>query len=346
MLDQSEKPDSFFNRLWSGQLADRSAASTTFLSFMLLITLFGAHCLVGSRSWILAAISNGEELVQATVDQDLRYVLDRNIGSHCYVMEVDLQPVGFWVFAIDFGTLQDGSPVFKGKEFIDYDFQSMSQSYRRRNYITAETTTDLKQFHETVKGKVILSLLSRHANGVNKRYAEGFVDGNIRVSGDFVYVSPLKSPADNIVPMFLLDYFCSIAALENNDEGIAFSVIADSIIPISETSFQFGLQEIVVHPGVEFPQSVMDEYPGGHGATIERLPLPYERHDLGQASTIQHSYWNQDHQLVWQRTVDGSKLEVVVRKVSREKIIEDFPEVDQILRSWSSADSQNEKDII
>jgi len=349
MSDQSEKPDSFMDRLRNGQWADRSAVSTTFLSIMMLLTLFGAQCLVGSRSWILAAIDNGEALVQEVVDQGLQYAIDRHRDPQFYLYEINQQPAGFAINRMDSKSGQDGTFLLTAEEYIDYDLQSMTQSYRKRNYIATETTESLKQFRETVNGRINLVLLSAsmesahgtHVEGVlKKKYGESGLGGSAGIAGRRVNIKPQRIPSNNNIPNSLLNQFCSFAALEENKEGIAFSVIEDTLVQVASNAFQFALQDVVVFPGGEFPQEVLDVYSGGHGAVVKWLTAPYSPDEK-----VQESYWNYEHQLVWQKTRYGTDLEVLLRKVGRDELIEKLPEVDQILQSWFATDTDHDKDI-
>ena len=346
MLDQSEKPDSFMYRLRNGQWADRSAVSTTFLSILLLLTLFGAQCLVGSRSWILAAIDNGEALVQEVVDQGLQYTLDRHRDSQFYLYEINQQTVGFSINRMESIVHQDGTVRLTAEEYIDYDFEFMSQPHRKRNFIATKTTADLKEFEETVNGTVNLilhsgSMESAHGAQVEgvlkKKHVKSDLGGSAEISGRRVNIKVQRIPSNNSIPSSLLNLFCSFAALDENKEGIAFSVIEDTLVQVTSNAFQFVLQDIAVFPGGEISQDVLDVHPGGHGAVIKWLNSPYSLNE-----TVQESYWNYDHQLVWQKTRYGTDLEIISRKVERDELIEKLPEVDQILQSWFATDAKHE----
>ncbi|MFC1783323.1 hypothetical protein ACFL02_07025 [Planctomycetota bacterium] len=333
-MGRKKSSDNFSSGPGQGDQAHRQSAATVMMALVLGATLLGAWMLVVGRSGkyqdlkqafeqkqqamleaeehrkqaYQQAEEKAAQLIKKVAQQGLVNVnyLGKKPIARYFLMENSSESTGFFVLNFEPTIQQDGSWAINGKQIAHYKDGGME------TVDTFSVANDLSSYEfETV----MYNLSTGQSRTANQSLSEG------RLSGYFITEEPDKWPFENVdvsgvtnlIMPVLLDFFSSVAALEGDDEGmvLAFPAVGERRL--------VGLDAVWVRRGGEAPEEVKSGIVGGHSVEVEWLT----------SERFQTIYYDGEHQLVWQK--DEPEPESFFRAVTREQLIETFPEAEQIL---------------
>jgi len=309
--------DAAANRSAGARQARGSArAATIALVGALVLCLLAAQMLVSNRAGNRRARRKAAELVAHVAQQGLTTFFSTENTTRYYLLEKDDQLIGYGAatFQIDLGP---GSPSLRGDELRHF-----SQS-RREHQLSFQVANDLSRFEhmDVIRGPAMPERTLSHY------FQSGVLVGDYAL-GDEREIVSARVHRNHLIPLGLVDLFSSLAADAVDALPAVFAVIISS--PQGRGSM-FSLRECIVRPGGEVPYTVTDQYPVGHTVTAEWIT-----HDLRQ--TI---YYDQMHQLLWQKNSSNDTTETI-RAVSRRELLQAYPEAGSRLDSWLESLSDEE----
>lgn len=318
MIENQDKRGSLLVRWKEGQLANRSTSATVALSVILVATIIVAKAIVVERSGALIAQENAATLTEHISEVGLEQILGRYPLEMTYLFEKDQKPIGYGVYLLESEVDRDGKLSYVGKELVyRSDFEELS-------YSVFSVANDLSRFTQK---KTIRRVSAGTHHVMLQAYRDGVLGGQVQVGQRLYSVAPYRVDEPGLIAPFLIDFFSSLGLRENYSEGVAF--LLPKIARQSESSWVFHLEKNWVQSSDEIPSAVVDAAPGGQGCSIETAQL--------SASNISQTlYFNDEHQLVWQRIRSGQGGELVFRAVDRRDILNHFPDALEILDRWRS----------
>jgi len=302
--DDQKKPDGFTQRWRDGRLASQPGMATVVLAVVLLLTILAAQLMVSAQEEYSQAVQNGNNLIQQITEKGLSHYLPQQTTIRYYIIEEQGVPTRFMLTIIE-PHLQS-KPLYEIKEM---HFNSQGRSLDYGQLIIDNHLASYK--YETPS----------YQYSKNRR---GFFHGNRMIQ------IPDWS-AQNMIPRQLLDFFSSVAASENHEEGVVLDIPND-LYPVRGLGYAFDtFRKFWVKPGGEIPPEVRQATPNGYSVHVEPLESRYlfDSPDPKPVVTRQDIYYDSQHQLVWQKDVP---TDILIRSVTPQELIEAFPVAELIIQ--------------
>lgn len=291
----------------------RQPAATTVLALVLLLTLLGAQVIVWARSGRLIAERNAGKLIKEVAEQGLSHYLGRKPIVRYFLIESNGETVGYDAVYIEPQLDKDGKIVFRGSE-LHY-----SRKHERRQEASFSITDDLSQYTYT---KLSYNYRTNQRSITIQRFMDGQLVG-VNATGQRQQMTPEEYlPTNNLAPPPLLDFFSSMSALQSGKRGAVFSLPIVSGDARSRRLINF--IGFWVRPGGEVPGQFRLDYPYGRTVKVE----------LPGAHGSQTIYYDEQHQVIWQLTVDPEGTIETMTAVARDKLVAEFPRAEGELDQW------------
>ena len=315
MLMDEQKQDSFFERWFPSRDASNSTPAMLFLAVALGAALLGAYILVHIRSGpFLAnqktfrkAEANGAELIKKVSREGISTFLGSEPIYRYYILEENEEPRGFAASEIAYIQEQEDAKIIKGKELF-YNIRE-----KRRTEIVYEVADDGGGYEMVKRDEKI---------NMTETFYQKFEDGELKayftLNGRKMREITRKIGIKNFIPLPLLDFYSSLVEGEDYQDGASF-------VQIFGQGGTIFLIECWVKSGGEIPESVQAKTPDGHSVKVVWIQDPRR----------QSIYYDQAHQLVWQKDLIGIN-ELIRKSATRSEVVEKFPQADKILNLWQS----------
>ena len=309
---------SLIQRWREGELARSSTASTVVLGICLAATLLAAFALVADRSGILVARQNGSEVIQQVRQQGLDTYLGQSNQVMYYLLEEDNQANGYRVLYMH-RDVKNGRVVYK--ELWHYP------SLGLKIHTLFSITNDLSEYDYSK----VTQNNQKKVSFAKHEYRNGeLFNGRRR---EFI-----PQDGNNIVPVFLLDFFSSLSTRDFPKKGAAFSfALLDQ-----DRNKKIFFEECWVQSGGKISEKIKATLPKGRLVTVNWNPSD----PTSQGLISQTIYYNMNHQLIWQKSITATSEEIQ-RTITPEELDRIYPGSRGELADWlGDIQSDETKQII
>ncbi len=301
--EEQKKSDSLLQRWQEGRLASQPGIATIVLAIVLVLSLLAAQLMVYAHEDYSQAVQNGNHLIQQISEKGLSHYLPQHRIIRYYIIEEQGKPVRFSETTIE--------PHLQTKPYYEINetrFNSQGWPVDRVRLIIDNQLRSYK--YETPS-----YTYTRNPHGY---YQEKHP---IRI---------LDESAQNLIPRQLLDFFSSVAATENYEEGVILNVPNDLVL-VHGLGYAFKTLSFWIKPGGEIPVEIQKATPNGHSVHVEQLESqdPFGDTDAKPVVTHQDIYYDSQHQLVWQK---DDPTDIIFRSVRPEELLKTFPSASTIIR--------------
>ena len=302
--EDQKKRDSFTQKWRDGRLATQPGMATIVLAVVLLLTILAAQLMVHAHGEYSQAVQNGTNLIQQITEKGLSHYLPQQTTIRYYIIEEQGVPTRFMLTIIE--------PHLQSKSFY---------KIRETRYNSLGRSLD--------HALTIDNQLSSY------KYETPSYQFNKNPHGYYMEKHPIHIPnrfAQNMIPRQLLDFFSSVAASENFEEGVILDM-PNELHSFQGLGFAFDTLKFWVKPGGEIPSEVRQATPNGYSVHVEPLETrdPFDSTDFKPVVTRQDIYYDSQHQLVWQKDVP---TETIIRSVNPQELIEAFPIASTIIQKY------------
>ena len=297
--------------------ATRESSATIALVAILGVSLLSAQMLVRARTGNVLdrqqAVQNAAALISKVAGQGLSYYLGNQTITRYYFHEDENGKNGYMVLSFQPEIQPDGAWILNGRQIY-----CLEKSIELRE--TFQVADDLSWYEHKTS---VRYLTSGRIEETELRYKEGYLQGAIAfgdTKGAKVIPLPMVSTggANNLIMSCLLDFFSSVAIDEDYSEGV--------ILALPKVQFRgdppklLHTEDLWVRTGGEAPAEVRSAIPNGRCVEVKWL---------SQSNRFQTVFYDQEHQLVWQK--DLPEPASYLRQTTRSEVLAKFPEAEQVL---------------
>ncbi|MBN1766512.1 MAG: hypothetical protein JW860_14755 [Sedimentisphaerales bacterium] len=282
-----------------------TASSTIVLAGILAATLIAAQILVMARSGHRRAKNNATALIRKVVEDGLDAYITQSSKNY-YLLEENNQIAGYAVIAMDVMEKDNDNNVFQGKELYKqlHDDTDLECTYLVNN--------DLSRFtYKLTSGNNRLQISQKKTDDdtwlVN--YSNSY-----QVIPEFKFIQD----SSNFIPSALLDFFSSLVGQAKNlNDGAAFSMVDLSLFEKT-----YILIDCWVTSGGDIPDEIQEKFPAGHCIQVK-----------WSSNLIQTIYYDEDHQIIWQKN-ENNLTDLQMKRVTPQELIKIIPESKNRIKQW------------
>lgn len=332
MSPEKTNGGSFTQRWRQGQLASNSSVKTVVLALMLVITIFIAHTIVNTRSApylkLEKARENAADIIDYVSQQGLRtYFGTEQIIRYHIIEEQGFSPA-YGISYLQSWQTENGNWICKGGELRYYPVKNIfvTTSFAVADNLAGYTyRTNI--LHTVNKRSIVI--------GQEQICYQGLLSGSY-ISNNIVI--PIKQNnfgnVVNLVPPPLLDFFSSIAAIDDPDGNAAFTY--PNFVVTEKRHLMIEWPEVLVATGQDVPDEIVIATPGGQSVETKWYSTA--------SNDGQHIRYDQQHQLYWQQDFKSQNNEptAVLKTVTREELLDAFPNAQSLIERLPGDNGQEQ----
>ena len=309
---------SFFTRMRDGHYATRPGIATAVLAVVLGITLLAAQMMVSSRK---QAHQNASIIIGDIAARGLSDILTPD--TRFYLLSSDNKTIGFSAIHFENGTSPSGQKIIIGKEL---SFLAGNNELSNSEFVIAD---DLRWHNYKKNYSLTINNVPTNIS-IGYQLKDNLLLFTMSEGRSTKSLDPMSITRENLVPMPLIDFFSSLAADVQGREGTFFSFINPDFA-LSKTA---PVLDIWIQNGGKIPKNLKENYPDGTAVQVQFLQL--DRRQI--------IYYDRDHYLIWQK--DLPKPEQIHQAVTRDEILQQFPQAQSLLQNWPNDQVDNKNEVL
>ncbi len=333
---ENSEQTAFMERWRNGDLAKQTTASTISLSLILVFTLLVAQSIVASRTYDDTAIHNARSLIQEIKSNGLDYYFGLHPSVEYFVIEENSKPVGFLLKSTEPEISQEtGETLFNGKEIVYYQQNNIIQKYQ------FQINNDMSHYYLNYSLK---NNATKRSLQVNQYFKEGLLFGQYRSQrNQTINLRGSVADTSTLAPPFMIDFISSVAGEKDFKDGALFYLPSpDPII-----DYKAFLEENYF---IKNTDTTPDQAPSNIARTMHaerRILSIWKNRGIGNYTQVdQYLCYNTSHQLIWQSSIIEDSPDNIVRSISRQEILNLFPEAQQLIDLWLRVENIKNDEII